>query len=455
MTLKIETLPYRRDTTVLFATMAAEPWSLYLDSVGTGIDVMACMPRLQLLSMAGEHRLTDAAGQLMDQDSDPFALLRRALQQTGEESMVESHFPGGALGYLGYDLGRCTESIKPRLPVELGLPEAAVGIYDWALVTDHPARRCQLLVRNAALPDALRQRLYQAAELPDDVTPEPAPLHSSYRPFQPEMSPAHYRQSFARIHRHIYDGDCYQANLAVRFYCACDAEPWALYTRLRQLHPAPHSAFMRLPTGAVLCCSPERFLRVQGRQVETCPIKGTRPRSTDPVQDQNMAQELQHSHKDQAENLMIVDLLRNDLGKNCRPGSITVPALYELQSFATVHHLVSRITGELAPDRDALDLLRGCFPGGSVTGAPKRRAMQIIEALETCRRNVYCGSFIRLGYNGELDSNIAIRTLVQEDGRLYLWAGSGLVADSTPEAEYREILDKAAAFLSMFATTPA
>lgn len=266
------------------------------------------------------------------------------------------------------------------------------------------------------------------------------------------MTPEAYQRAFNRIQRYIEDGDCYQVNLAVRFTHPCGTDPWVLYARLRDLNPAPHAAFMRLPGGAaVLCCSPERFLHVRNGHVQTCPIKGTRPRAADPAEDAALAQELQQSVKDRAENLMIVDLLRNDLGKTCNPGSIAVPALCELQSFATVHHLVSRVTGKLAPGCSTLDLLRGCFPGGSITGAPKLRAMQIIEELETCRRNVYCGSFIRLGYDGNLDSNIAIRTLVQEADRLYLWSGGGLVADSSPEAEYREILDKAAVFFRLFA----
>ena len=391
----------------------------------------------------------------MDDDADPFALLQRALKPPpGGGTGSEIAFPGGALGYLGYDLGRCTEPLHTRLQPDLTLPEAAIGIYDWAVVIDHPNARCRLVTRaEAAPPDTLRRRLHAAAATPQPV-PAPAPAASNPATptaFTPGMTPAAYRQAFHRIQRYITDGDCYQVNLAVRFTHPCATDPWTLYAQLRRLNPAPHAAFMRLPDGAaVLCCSPERFLHVRNGHVETCPIKGTRPRATDPAQDAALARELQQSTKDRAENLMIVDLLRNDLGKTCTPGSISVPALCELQSFATVHHLVSRVTGELAPESSTIDLLRSCFPGGSVTGAPKLRAMQIIEELETCRRNVYCGSFIRLGYDGNLDSNIAIRTLVQERDRLYLWSGGGLVADSCAVAEYREILDKAAAFFLLF-----
>lgn len=455
--MKIEALPYHRETSTLYATtMADEPWGIFLDSAGTGTDVLACRPRLRLLSNGKEHRLEDAAGNTVARDSDPFILLNQALTPpTGSEANAEIDFPGGALGYLGYDLGRLTEPLQTRLQPDLKVPEAAVGIYDWAVVINHTDARCHLVAQdNAILPEALRHRLHMAVAAKQSVREHASPAMpepTTSTGFEAEMTPAAYQRAFSRIQRYIEDGDCYQVNLAVRFTYPCSTDPWILYARLRDLNPAPHAAFMRLPGGAaVLCCSPERFLHVCNGHVQTCPIKGTRPRATDPARDTALARELQQSAKDRAENLMIVDLLRNDLGKTCNPGSIVVPALYELQSFATVHHLVSRITGTLAPGCSALDLLRGCFPGGSVTGAPKLRAMQIIEELETCRRNVYCGSFIRLGYDGNLDSNIAIRTLVQEANRLYLWSGGGLVADSSPEAEYREILDKAAAFFHLF-----
>jgi para-aminobenzoate synthetase component 1 len=218
---------------------------------------------------------------------------------------------------------------------------------------------------------------------------------------------------------------------------------------LRVLNPAPFAAYLSTPYAHVLSASPERFLRVEGGQVETKPIKGTRPRAGHARLDAELAQALRASEKDRAENVMIVDLLRNDLSKNCRLGSVTVPRLFDVESFATVHHLVSTVRGELAPGRDALALLRGCFPGGSITGAPKLRAMQIIEELEPNRRGVYCGAIGYIGFDGDMDVNIAIRTLVISRGETRFWAGGGIVADSRLEDEYQETFDKAAALLNL------
>jgi para-aminobenzoate synthetase component 1 len=263
-----------------------------------------------------------------------------------------------------------------------------------------------------------------------------------------------YAEAVQRILDYIRAGDCYQVNLAQRFSVAVGGDPWLLYRRLRAVNPAPFSAYLATPWGEVLSCSPEQFLEVRGRCVQTKPIKGTRPRSPEPGEDAALRAALRASPKDRAENVMIVDLLRNDLGKSCAIGSVQVPKLCEVESFATVHHLVSTVTGTLAPGKDALDLLRGCFPGGSITGAPKRRAMEIIEELEPHRRGIYCGSIGYLGYDGSMDTNIAIRTLVISGGRARFWAGGGIVADSDWRSEYQETLDKAAAFFTALEREP-
>jgi len=231
---------------------------------------------------------------------------------------------------------------------------------------------------------------------------------------------AAYAAAFQRVQRHIRDGDCYQVNLTQRFRARAEGDAWDAYLKLRTINPAPFAAFLDFPDGRVLCSSPERFLRVRGRSVETKPIKGTRPRSTDPKRDRALADELRASDKDRAENVMIVDLLRNDLGKSCVP-----------------------------PGKHALDLLAGAFPGGSITGAPKVAAMRIIEGLEPQRRSVYCGCIGYVGFDGDMDVNIAIRTLVQHGDWIYAWAGGGVVADSDVDAEYQESLDKAAALLEV------
>jgi para-aminobenzoate synthetase component I len=222
---------------------------------------------------------------------------------------------------------------------------------------------------------------------------------------------------------------------------------WQAYQKLREISPAPFMSFMNFGDLQVLSGSPERFLQVTGRHVETRPIKGTRPRASDATLDKQYALELQNSSKDRAENLMIVDLLRNDISKNCEIGSVKADTLFQLQSFANVHHLVSFVTGKLRTDKMALDLLRGCFPGGSITGAPKLRAMQIIEELEGHRRGVYCGAIGYIGFDGNMDTNIAIRTAVCTDDEISFYAGGGIVADSELEKEYAETLDKASSML--------
>jgi para-aminobenzoate synthetase component 1 len=285
----------------------------------------------------------------------------------------------------------------------------------------------------------------ERARLPFHIT---APLASN-------LTREAYARRFRRVIDFIQAGDCYQINLAQRFSAPAAGDPWLAYQALRIVNPAPYSAYLRTPQGVVLSASPERFLHLRDGMVETRPIKGTRARVGHPRLDAERVAELQASAKDRAENVMIVDLLRNDLSKNCITGSVKVPRLFEVESFATVHHLVSTVTGTLRTDRDALDLLRGCFPGGSITGAPKRRAMQIIEELEPQRRGVYCGAIGYIGCDGNMDLNIAIRTLVFSGGSVRLWAGGGIVADSQLDEEYQETFDKAAAMLKLLQQTAA
>ena len=265
-----------------------------------------------------------------------------------------------------------------------------------------------------------------------------------------QLETEQYKTAFNKIKHYIREGDCYQVNLAKRFEIRAKGDPWHAYTLLRRQNAAPFSSFFSTPHLSIMSSSPERLLKLNQGHVETKPIKGTRPRDIDnPERDIALAGELQNSIKDRAENLMIVDLLRNDLGKVCQPGSIAVPKPFALESFATVHHLVSTITGKLADDESAVSLLRACFPGGSITGAPKLRAMEIIEELEPDRRGAYCGSMAYIGFDGNMDSNILIRTLVYNNNRLRFWAGGGIVADSDVEQEYQEVHDKAAAILNV------
>ncbi len=261
-----------------------------------------------------------------------------------------------------------------------------------------------------------------------------------------------YLSAVARVREYVLAGDIFQANLSQRFQAAATEPPLALYQRLRRINPAAFGAYLHFDDLHVLSVSPERFLRLSGREVETRPIKGTRPRGLGPMHDALLGRVLAESDKDRAENVMIVDLLRNDLSRVCRPGTVRVPELLALEQHPTVHHLVSTVVGELESGRDAVDLLRATFPGGSITGAPKVRAMEIIAELEPTRRGVYCGSLGYLGAGGTMDTSIAIRTAVVRDGEVYFQAGGGIVADSDPEAEYRETLDKARGIIRALAT---
>jgi len=261
-----------------------------------------------------------------------------------------------------------------------------------------------------------------------------------------------YLQAVARVIEYIHAGDLFQANLSQRLEVRLAEPPLALYRRLRRLNPAPFAAYFDCGGLIVASSSPERFLRVhEGRGVEARPIKGTRPRGVSPEHDAALGLALTESEKDRAENVMIVDLLRNDLSRVCRPGTVRVPELFALEHYATVHHLVSTVVGELAPEHDAVDLLRAAFPGGSITGAPKVRAMQIIAELEPTQRGVYCGSIGYLSVTGALDTSIVIRTYVVLGHAVYFQVGGGIVADSDPEQEYRETFHKARGLVAAIA----
>jgi para-aminobenzoate synthetase component 1 len=428
-------LPYQTDAARYYAALADLPWAAWLDSGGMG--------RYDILTAAPHHTL------VLDKETmhgEPFALLRKEL---GERvaPIANVPFAGGALGYWGYDLARKMIRMPGHAQDARQLPDMAMGIYDWALVLDHQLHTARLVshrrfAETAQLLPQMLLRLQNDSALPPDSFQVHGKITSNF-------TPDSYASAFAAVQNYLQAGDCYQINLAQRFRAAATGDALSAYLTLRSLSPAPYSAFLNLPQAQILCASPERFLRVQNGKVETRPIKGTRPRSGDARQDNRLADELRNHPKDRAENLMIVDLLRNDLGKSCVPGSVRVPKLFEVESFSNVHHLVSTVEGTLAEGRDALHVLRDCFPGGSVTGAPKLRAMQIIDQLEPDHRGIYCGAIGYAGFDGNMDSNIVIRTLIYADDEIRCWAGGGIVADSDRAAEFQETLDKASAMLKL------
>jgi len=431
----VHPLPYRANPAEYFSLIRHAPGAVLLDSgrpeADRGrYDVLSAWPLEELTTT------TDETGERFLQR------LRDGLARLGTADLPDTHdlpFVGGLIGYLGYDFGRRLEPLPAQAIDDLHLPDARLGLYAWALISDHQTCSSQL-VFHPALPDQERQRLTELFSTPI------ADLAAAFRltgDFKPDISADEYRHAFERIQAYIQAGDCYQVNFAQRFRADCSGDPWAAYCALRAACPTPFSGYQSLPDGgAILSLSPERFIKVADRRVETRPIKGTRPRSADPAQDARYAEELLASTKDRAENLMIVDLLRNDLGRSCRIGSVKVPQLFSLESYPNVHHLVSSVTAELAADKDPLDLIAGSFPGGSITGAPKIRAMQIIDELEPSRRALYCGSLLYLDVRGEMDSSIAIRSLLVKDGQVSCWGGGGIVADSDCEAEYQETFTK-------------
>ena len=385
---------------------------------------------------------------------DPFTVIKRWLQAHDVTRVADIPFAGGALGYFSYDLGRSIESLPEIAASGMPLPELLVGIYDWAIVVDHHKQRSYLVshrqfISGQFLQD-LHQQLLQKRQMPDA---QPFQVHGD---IQHNMDKAGYAQAFQKVKNYIRAGDCYQINLAQRLAVKVSGDAWQAYDQFRQLSKAPFMAYLQVDNGQgmpfeVLSMSPERFLQVTENKVETRPIKGTRPRHADVALDAQEAQSLANSIKDRAENLMIVDLLRNDIGKVCEVGSVKVDALFRLQRFTNVHHLVSIVRGVLASGYHALDLLRGCFPGGSITGAPKLRAMEIIEELEPHKRGIYCGSIGYIGFDGSMDTNIAIRTAVVGEQSMTFFAGGGIVADSDCDKEYQETLDKASQFLKLVA----
>lgn len=446
-------LPYYADSATLFAHIAHDPWAIYLDSGWPEsqygrYDIMTAAPFATLVTEGAVTRITEGE-RVHESRDDPFMLLKARL---ADFSVPDCGLPfcGGAMGYFSYDLVRRLEQLPQSAQDAEAIPQMMVGLYDWAVVVDHLERKTWLVTHGFR--EDTRAKWRDLCHLFEQPAPQPVSWPGEFvvhSPVTPNMDKVGYATAFRKIKRYIYEGDCYQVNFAQRFMAKAQGDAWQAYLQLRRLSPAPFSAYMNLPDLQVLSASPERFLQVRSGQVETRPIKGTRPRAADPVQDAANKAELQSSLKDRAENLMIVDLLRNDIGKSCASGAVKVQSLFALESFANVHHLVSTITGRLAADKTALDLLRGCFPGGSVTGAPKLRAMEIIEELEPHRRGIYCGAIGYMGFDGNMDSNIAIRTGVYSAGEFRFWAGGGIVADSEPEKEYRETWDKASSMLQL------
>lgn len=440
----------------LFALMADEPWAIWLDSCDSNhsdsrFDIMVWQPDASLTTFGQDTHITRNTNTAIEiSQHDPLSLVAYVQDEVvGKAKTPHPFLPflGGALGYFAYDLGRRFEMLPVKAQQDIHLPDMAIGIYSQAIIYDNNTAKYYLICPQNKRNDIetwLQQKLIQQTEIKSTDKAN----FSLTTPWQANMDKASYFDKFSQVQEYLLSGDCYQINLAQRFSAQYQGDEFQAYLELREANQAPFSAFIRLNDAAILSISPERFLQCRQGKVQSKPIKGTLARSDNAQQDEENARILAASTKDRAENLMIVDLLRNDISKSCIAGSVKVPKLFDIESFPAVHHLVSTVEGRLSTDKKAIDLIRGAFPGGSITGAPKIRAMEIIEELEPHRRSVYCGSIGYISSCGTMDTSITIRTLIcqtspsSSEKNIHCWAGGGLVADSTPASEYQETFDK-------------
>ena len=445
-----EEIPYKANTEVLFNCLRDLPDAIWLDSgkprsLQGRFDIISTNPQ-SIIETSGKNSYIHSDGKCKKSQQDPFAIASESLSHLQPINQpVEAPFVCGLLGYFSYDLGRQAESITTNNIAATQLPDMRLGLYLWSLVIDHELRKATLYFHQSchdSLINLIRTRLTQDLDIN-------APDNTRFKldtGFNSSVSKEQYKQDIGHIKQYIADGDCYQVNYAQHLSAPFKGDVWQAYLSLRKANPAPYSAFWQWQDQAILSLSPERFVQVQNNngttEAQTKPIKGTVLRGKTVEEDQENAIRLLNSDKDRAENLMIVDLLRNDLGKTCLAGSIKVPKLFDLESFPNVHHLVSTVTGKVRPDCSSLDLLKGCFPGGSITGAPKKRSMEIIDELEPIGRSVYCGSIGYICASNQMDTNIAIRTLIASDSTLHCWGGGGIVADSNADSEYEESMNK-------------
>jgi len=451
-------IPYR-DPLAAFSPFAEEPYALFLDSAQTTdrlgrYSFIAANPFLTMTSKNGQIVLGEKKIQ-----GNPFKILKSQLEQyTITHRSGLPPFQTGAAGYFGYDLGHHIEELPKARLDDMGFPDLVLGFYDVVIAFDHLQRRAWIFASGYPEVDPhsrkkrARFRIQETAEKLDQA---PVNLPTPPAPEQPPMIQSNfadrenYEQAVQQVIDYIYAGDIFQANISQRFQAQLPPQdsPFKLYQRLRSINPAPFAAYLGFEDVVIASASPERFLLLRDNWVETRPIKGTRPRGATTESDLEFAAALLGSEKDRAENVMIVDLMRNDLSRVCQDHSVKTPEICALESYATVHHLVSTVEGQLKPGKIAIDLLQATFPGGSITGAPKIRAMEIIAELEPTQRGPYCGSIGYISFSGDMDTSIVIRTYAIKDNKVTFQAGGGIVADSNPAAEYDETLDKARALI--------
>ncbi|MBE87785.1 MAG: aminodeoxychorismate synthase, component I [Verrucomicrobiales bacterium] len=456
--IQVAPIPYLDSSCNYFERIRHLDFPILLDSNAKAsngrFDIIAAQP-VALLSSVPTKALNYVASNepidffdLSQADSyDSFELINTAIGRFTTKNSCHDHSPfvSGAIGVFSYDFGMPLNQIAA--PDQGHWPSLVVGIYQWAIVQDHQQRLAWLLA-DPKYDHNKFDRL--ATSLERDIAKQDRPALTLTSEWQLNGSKEDYQQAFNRSKAFINAGDCYQINFAQQFTASYQGDTWQAYKQLRTVSPTPFAVYFELPQSALVSLSPERFIQVNQTAVKTQPIKGTRKRANNGLEDAKLMAELSGSEKDRAENLMIVDLMRNDIGKCCELGSVNVPSLFQIETHPNVHHMVSTVKGSLPENStlESLRLLSNTLPGGSVTGAPKRRSMEIIDQLENFSRSVYCGSVAYINNSGDMDSNILIRSLLfsQQDehssGQVNCWGGGGIVADSELEAEYKESLHK-------------
>lgn len=380
---------------------------------------------------------------------NPLEQLKKIYKKYEMNYKSELPFVGGFVGYFSYDLCHHIEKLPRKAKDDVNIPDCFLGLYDGVIVIDHRrnityAVAIGIKENPKNIVKSILNRVFEE-EIKSDTMSIEVKAHDIE--LRSNFTKEEYIQAVNKIRDYIKAGDIYQANLTQRFECTIKDTPYELYRKLRKINPAPFASFMDFGEGYIVSSSPERFIRIKDRVMETRPIKGTRPRGETPEEDLLNKKDLLNSEKDKAELLMIVDLERNDLGRVAKTGTVEVTELFHLEEYATVYHLVSTIRGEMKEDCDPIDCIKATFPGGSITGAPKIRAMEIIDELEPTQRNIYTGSIGYIGLNGDMDLNIVIRTIICKDNKAYFQVGGGIVWDSDAELEYQETLHKAKALI--------
>lgn len=439
---------YYGDSKDIFSILKDYEWPVYLCSnyenfKNQRYDIITCSP-IEKIYAYDKKTVVESDNIIKEYNEDPMNVLANVMDNH-KSDIMDLPFTGGAIGYMSYDLGNKYEGIQFKNK-DLDMPLMAFGIYNWAIIIDHLKQNTILLYEHENnLINIIKGYLETKSFL--KYNPNKYSVDSDCIS---NLSYNEYKKRFNKIQSYIKNGDCYQINFSQRFSLSYSGDTWDIYNKISPKYSSPYSAYIKTPFIDIMSFSPERYLSYDNDIVETKPIKGTRPVSDNPIVNMKALKELSSSYKERAENLMIVDLLRNDLGKNCKFGSVKVTKLFDIETFANVHHLVSTIQGKISDNSNIFKLIKGGFPGGSITGAPKIRAMQIIHELEPDNRGIYCGSIGYISSNGNADLNIAIRTVAATKNKLFFWGGGGIVYDSDIDSEYKETFDKIKPLLNIF-----